>query len=163
PPSRPLPVRFEKVSYPGPALPDGEKFAISNVNLVRLPEPGAAPGKGLDVLACDMHAGLVMRLRPYAKEPAWEVLASHAENKLAPSNPAHTEVIDLDGEGILDVLVADLGSSPPTDRRCGRVVWLRGEKNGKFTPITLLGRPPAENPDDQVEGVGRVADVQAAD
>jgi hypothetical protein len=150
-PSHPLPVRFVKQSYPGPALPPGERFAISNVNLVRLPAPGAAPGKGLDVLACDMHAGLVMLLRPYEKEPTWQVLASHAENKIAPSNPAHTEVIDLDGDGILDVLVADLGSFPPTDRRCGRVVWLRGEKNGKFTPITLL------------EGVGRVADVQAAD
>src|SRR5262249_28738538 len=81
PPSRPLPVRFQKQSYPGPALPPGEKFAISNVNLVRLPAPGAAPGKGLDILACDMHAGLVMRLRPYEKQPVWEVLASHAENK----------------------------------------------------------------------------------
>jgi hypothetical protein len=150
-PSHPLPVRFVPQSYPGPALPSGERFAISNVNLVHLPPPGSPPAKGLDILACDMHAGLVMRLRPYEKEPAWEVLASYEQNKQAPSNPAHTEVLDLDGDGILDILVADLGSFPPTDRRCGRVVWLRGEKNGKFTPITLL------------EGVGRVADVQAAD
>src|SRR3954454_3800619 len=38
-PSRPLPVRFVKQSYPGPALPPGERFAVSNVNLVRLPAP----------------------------------------------------------------------------------------------------------------------------
>jgi hypothetical protein len=79
------------------------------------------------------------------------VLASHSANPAAPAHPAHAEVVDLDGDGIPDVLVADLGSFPPTDRRCGRVVWLRGEKDGSFTPVTLL------------DGVGRVADVQAAD
>ena len=37
-PSRPLGVRFERVSYPGPDIPD--RAAISNVHLVRLPPPG---------------------------------------------------------------------------------------------------------------------------
>jgi hypothetical protein len=59
--------------------------------------------------------------------------------------------VDLDGDGIKDILVACLGEFLPTDRRCGKVVWLRGDKSGRFTPITLL------------EGVGRVADVRAAD
>jgi hypothetical protein len=59
--------------------------------------------------------------------------------------------VDLDGDGILDVLVANLGSFYPTDDRCGSVVWLRGRPDGTFTPIPLL------------EGVGRVADVRAAD
>jgi hypothetical protein len=85
-----------------------------------------------------------MLLRPYEKSPSWKVLA-----KL--KNPAHTRVLDLDGDGILDVLVADLGSFPPTDIRCGQVVWLRGLPDGSFRPITLL------------ENVGRVADVRAAD
>ena len=55
------------------------------------------------------------------------------------------------GDGVQDILVSDLGSFPPTDRRCGSVVWLRGERDGSFTPFTLL------------DGVGRVADAQAAD
>ncbi len=153
--SWPLGVRFERRSYPGPSI-EG-RFAISNVNLVHLPDPGKpARGKGkaqgpLDVLACDMQAGLVMLLRPSDPSPAWKVLANHAVNKLAPSNPAHAEVIDLNNDGTPGVLVADLGSFPPTDDRRGRVVWLRGESDGSFTPITLL------------EKVGRVADVQAAD
>jgi len=142
PASRPLGLRFEKLSYPGPPTPT--KFAISNVNLVHLPEPGKPPAKGLDILACDMRAGLVMLLRPYESSPAWKVLANV-------SNPAHTEVLDLDGDGILDILVANLGSYPPTDLRCGSVVWLRGRPDGSFTPITLLDK------------VGRVADVQAVD
>src|SRR5439155_12186142 len=144
--ARPLDVRFERRSYPGPKIPG--RFAISNVNLVHLPDPSkpASAGTGpqpLDILACDMNAGLVMLLRPYEAEPTWKVLA-HV------SNPAHAEVVDLDGDGYLDVLVANLGSFPPTDRLCGSVVWLRGQKDGSFKPITLL------------ENVGRVADVQAA-
>ena len=59
--------------------------------------------------------------------------------------------MDLDGDGIPDIIVACLGSFSPTDAPFGSVVWLRGAADGSFTPITLLA------------GVGRVADVQAAD
>ncbi|OWK39755.1 FG-GAP repeat domain-containing protein [Fimbriiglobus ruber] len=138
---RPLGVRFERVSYPGPAAP--VRPAVSNVNLVRLSAPTTGAGP-LEVLACDMQGGRVMLLRPADPAPAWKVLARVA-------NPAHAEVVDLDGDGIRDILVANLGSFPPTDRRCGSVVWLRGRADGSFTPITLL------------DNVGRVADVRAAD
>ena len=67
------------------------------------------------------------------------------------SAPAHAEVVDLDGDGINDVLVANLGRFEGTNDRVGSVVWLRGLPDGTFTPFTLL------------EGVGRVADVRAAD
>jgi hypothetical protein len=61
------------------------------------------------------------------------------------------QVVDLDGDGIKDLLVADLGSKNPTTDSTGRVIWLRGQAGGQFTPITLL------------EGVGRVTDVRAVD
>jgi hypothetical protein len=83
-------------------------------------------------------------LRPYEANPTWRVLA-----KLPV--PCHAEVVDLDGDGNLDVIVACLGSFYPSDSRAGSVVWLRGSADGTFTAIPLL------------EGVGRVADVQAAD
>jgi hypothetical protein len=145
----PLPVRFEPIRVPAPA---GEiRMAgpvVSNVNLVHLYDD-----KRLDILATDMGSGLVMVYRPYLPNPEWKVLArlnnpAHADQ---PANPCHTQVVDLDGDGIKDILVADLGNFSPTDVRCGRVVWLRGEKDGSFTPKTLL------------DGVGRVADVEAAD
>jgi hypothetical protein len=143
-PSRPTGIEWRPQSFPGPPGIDG--FAISHVNLVRLPELGKPPKADgpLDILACDMKNGLVMLLRPYEERPAWKILARL-------SHPAHAEVVDLDGDGIPDILVADLGSFVPTDRRCGKVVWLRGNKDGSFAPITLL------------DNVGRVADVQAAD
>ena len=135
PADHPLPVRFEKSGWPGPKV--AERPSISFVDFVHL-----SGSKRPDLLACDMTNGLVMLLPP---QPGggWRVLGRV-------SNPAHAQVIDLDGDGILDILVADLGSFPPTERRCGKVVWLRGQKDGTFKPITLL------------ENVGRVADVQAA-
>ncbi len=133
----PLPLSFLRLGFPGP--PKTRAPAVSHVNLVHLSDP-----KRLDILACEMRWGLVMALKPYEQNPSWQVLGKV-------DNPAHVEVVDLDGDGIKDLLVADLGSFPPADRLCGRVVWLRGNKDGSYTPITLL------------QGVGRVADVQAAD
>jgi hypothetical protein len=133
----PLPVRFEQTAYPAPSQVAAP--AIANVNLVHLFDE-----RRLDVLACDMRAGLVMALSPYTSSPAWQVLGTV-------SHPAHAEVVDLDGDGIKDILVANLGSATQTDNRVGSVIWLRGSADGRFTPIPLL------------EGVGRVADVQAAD
>jgi hypothetical protein len=135
------PVRFEKLVYPAP--PGSDSPAISNVNLVHLFD-----ARRLDVLACDMYGGQVMVLRPYEKSPACQVLYRTGPDKQF--NPAHAEVVDLDGDGIKDILVANLGSFGPVDRFVGSVVWLRGKGDGSFTPVTLL------------ENVGRVADVQAA-
>jgi hypothetical protein len=132
-----VPVRFERITFP--AAPGASPPSIANVNLVHLFDE-----QRLDVLACDMRWGLVLALRPYAKAPAWQVLGKVP-------NPAHAEVVDLDGDGIKDILVANLGSYLPSDGRCGSVDWLRGRKDGRFTRIPLL------------QDVGRVADVQAAD
>jgi hypothetical protein len=135
--SGPLPLRLQKTTYPpAPRTPEP---ALANVNLVHLFDE-----RRLDLLACDMRAGLVMALRPYAPSPAWQVLGSVP-------HPCHTEVVDLDGDGVKDILVANLGSMEPADHYNGSVVWLRGRRGGEFQAITLL------------KDVGRVADVQAAD
>jgi hypothetical protein len=135
--SGPPPVRFERLAYRFPG--DDPAGAVSNVNLVHLFNE-----RKLDVLVCDMDAGRVMALKPCEPAPALEVLA-HVPH------PAHAEVVDLDGDGVKDLIIANLGSMTPTDDAVGSVVWLRGLGNGKFQSFTLL------------DGVGRVADVQAAD
>ncbi len=136
-PSRDLDLSFDPISYPGPEV--NGSYAISNVNVVHLTDP-----KRPEILACDMRHGLVMLLKPSDPEPKWKVIARVP-------HPAKTEVVDLDGDGINDILVADLGSFTPTDKRDGTVVWLRGKADGTFEPITLL------------RNVGRVSDVRAAD
>lgn len=141
----PLPIRFERLDYPvfaGP--PSVAPPHISNVNLVHLFDPHK-----LDVLACDMFGGSVLLLQPYLPQPKWHVLYGPGGDK--GFHPAHTEVVDLDQDGIADILVANLGNTLPTDRRCGSVIWLRGLGNGRFEPIVLF------------KNKGRIADVQAAD
>src|SRR5262249_4511602 len=125
---RPFPVQWTKLSPPGPPAP--VEPATANVNLARLFSKDR-----LDLLACDMKNGQGLAL-PGAdvERGAWRVLASGQ----VVSNPAHAEVVDLDGDKINDVIVANLGSFMPTDQRCGSVVWLRGQKDGTFKPITLL-------------------------
>jgi hypothetical protein len=136
-PDRPMPVDFQPTALPEPfQLP---RPTVSNVNLVHLSDP-----RKLDLLVCDMRYGRVMAMKPYEQPPSWRTLGRI-------SHPAHAEVVDLDGDGIKDVIVANLGNYTSTDDKCGSVVWLRGDAGGNFTPITLL------------EGVGRVTDVQAAD
>jgi hypothetical protein len=132
----PSPVKFDR--EPVAALSD-DAPVISNVNLVHLFDD-----KRLDILACDMLRGEVLAYRPYEEKPSWRLIGRVPY-------PAHAEVVDLDGDGIKDVLVACLGSPVSTEDRCGSVVWLRGNRDGTFTPHTLLA------------DVGRVADVQAGD
>lgn len=145
PASKPLATRFEQLSYPPP---EGARPMISHVSAVKLPtgmsNQAARDRDPVTVLACDMVGGRILALRPTDAKPAWKVLARVP-------NPAHAEVVDLDGDGILDIVVANLGSYPPTDERCGSVVWLRGLPDGTFQSVTLL------------KNVGRVADVRAAD
>jgi hypothetical protein len=114
--------------------------AVSNVRLVHLFDD-----RRLDIIVCDMLRGQIWALRPYDPSPKFQLLSN------AVSHPCHVEVVDLDGDGIKDLLVADLGNFLPTDEKCGSVVWLQGTAEGKFIRHTLL------------KDVGRVADVQAAD
>jgi VCBS repeat protein len=135
PPGKPWPWERR-----GQAYPTKDPFpAVSHVSLTRLTDP-----KTLELLVCDCRLNEVRALRPQEKLPSWRTLGRVMA-------PAHVTVCDLDGDGRLDLLVACLGEFYPTDARVGSVVWLRGEGDGRFTPITLL------------EGVGRVADVRAAD
>jgi hypothetical protein len=131
------PVEFERRGYRFPN--QVQSPAVSHVNLVHLYDR-----QKLDILVCDMRCNQVLTLRPYTNPPEWQVLAKVPV-------PAHAEVVDLDGDGIPDLLVACLGTFQTSDARVGSVVWLRGSRDGTYQPITLL------------DGIGRVADVHAAD
>jgi hypothetical protein len=132
------PVRFEAVGY-RPARGVSSP-GIAHVGFARLSDE-----RKLDVVACDMVHGEVLLMKPYEPGAGFRVVSD------AVRSPAHAEAVDLDGDGVRDLVVADLGDQLPTDERVGRVVWLRGRGDGSFTPTTLAA------------GLGRVADVQAAD
>jgi hypothetical protein len=133
-PDQTLPFRKRLVS----AAKDQVAHAVANIRLVDLDHDGR-----LEMVLSDMRSGVVYKAKPYEEQPTFVRLAQL-------SSPAHIEPIDLDGDGILDFLVGDLGRFLPSDHRFGAVSWLRGRKDGTYTPVTLTGWP-------------RVADVEAAD
>lgn len=113
--------------------------AISCVKFVRLTDEGPP-----QLLISDMGHGLVVLWTPSDRRQPARILGRIA-------HPSRTHVVDLDGDGRRDVLVANLGDFWPVDTNKGSVVWLRNRGDSHFEAVTLLG------------GLGRVNDVQAAD
>ena len=136
-------VRFESRAVSG--VPPGDRLpGASNVRLLELFDDVAGP----ELIVCDMFSGVVSWMDPDAQGAELAVLA-----KL--SHPDHAEAVDLDQDGRMDLLVAELGEVMPSDKTEGGIVWLRrtGDSTGdrEFEVIRLLSK------------IGRVADVQAAD
>jgi hypothetical protein len=120
---------------------EGVPPEVSHLQWVRL-----APDEAPVLLVCDMRYGhvLAVSLTPERRQ------APRVLGRLR--NPAHAEVCDLDGDGTLDLVLADLGSYLPADHDRGRVVLLRGRAEGDAYEETELAT-----------GLGRVADVRPAD
>jgi mono/diheme cytochrome c family protein len=135
-PSTERPVAFSRKALRGPA---GLTPFVANVRLVTLTESA-----GLEVVAADMTNGLILRGSPRSPDKGLSVIAKVP-------HPCHVEAVDLDNDGIRDLLVADLGSTPPGDHALGGVVWLRGRADGTFAAERIAS------------GLPRVADAQAAD
>jgi hypothetical protein len=130
------PVAFARHAM---ALPGVPTPVVANVRLLRLKPDGP-----LQVIAADMSSGLVLRGSPARPETGLEVVARVP-------NPCHTAAVDLDKDGLMDLVVANLGGVTPGDHTRGSVVWLRGRPDQTFEAKTLAS------------GLPRIADVEAAD
>jgi hypothetical protein len=114
--------------------------AVAHLRWVRLEPDGPKV-----LILCDMRSG--------------EIAAIDLRDRRSPSrllgrlnNPCHVEPCDLDNDGAVDLVVADLGSFFPYDHDRGRVVWLRRREQGRsFEQVVLFS------------GRGRVADARPAD
>ena len=69
------------------------------------------------------------------------------------SNPAGTCDVDLNQNGSMDLVVADLGSFLPEDHNKGQVHWLPDVQSSDARPVPRV----------ILDSIGRVADVQPAD
>ena len=132
------PERFARWQLGSPA---GVTVApwIANVRFQR-----AVAGGPVQIIAADMSAGLLLGGDPRSTSAALRILGRVP-------NPCHTEAVDLDRDGRMDLLVANLGIVSPEDFQRGSVVWLKGLAGGGYRAVTVARALP------------RVADVQAAD
>lgn len=147
----------EEVVIPRPmesATPDKLKFRVSDIAADRadaarpavsfvnwcIHSPEAKPV----LLWCDMRSGAVRAVDPLPGRSSPKLL-------FQAGHPAHAERCDLDGDGRVDLVVADLGSFLPSDHADGKVVWLQRVSEDEWRPIVVQA------------GLGRVADVQPGD
>ena len=118
----------------------GSRPGAANVRLLEL----FSDLEGPELVVCDMFSGWVSWTDPDDPEMNLQPIVQLR-------NPCHSEAVDLDRDGQIDLLIAELGSPLPTDERTGAVSWLRRTGKREFEAHRLLA------------GIGRVADVQAAD
>ncbi len=97
------------------------------------------------LLVCDMRRGYVSALNLRDPDPRPRILGQL-------DNPCHVESCDLDGDRMVDLVVAELGSFRAGDHNRGQVVWLRRQQTpGNYEKIVIAS------------GLGRVANNQPVD
>ncbi len=148
---RQAPTRLEMPVAPADARQAPVQFKRSSVDIGQPPTPifsvafmnwfPVSVGGPARLFLSDMRNGGL-----YIADPS---LAETTMIQLA--NPVRVEPCDLDGDGIRDLIVADLGGYVPGDYQNGRVIWVRGNGAGLDEPVAL------------VKDIGRVADVRAGD
>lgn len=128
--------RFENAGRPVTGLP-----LITNVQILDFDGDGQN-----EILAADGLGNQILLLKRQA-DGSWE------ESVLIPdvSVPAHITVVDIDGDGDLDIIVSVLGNIMPDDNVIGRVELFENLGNGDYQRHIIL------------DDVRRVADVQYGD
>jgi hypothetical protein len=101
-------------------------------------------GAKREFLISDGERGRLTRL--YEDGEGW-----HEEVLAEVPIPIQARVVDFTGNGLMDIVVADLGAFPPLGVLAGKVFLLRQVKPGEFVRELLIG------------GLGRVTDVQVLD
>ncbi len=146
----------ERIEYPQPRNADaplGTSFKVEKLSVRQsriVPALASLRWVRIDrrghpvLVVCDMRGGYVLAVDLHQRPRDIRPLARLR-------NPCHAEPCDLDADGDLDLVIADLGSFVATDHDRGKVVWLRSEKQGQFDEVVLAS------------GLGRVDDVRAAD
>lgn len=136
PDSHRAPVKFERRNL---SLGDSKATPIvTSAKLVAL--TGSTTS---ELLVCDMRTQRISFANLDDAEIRWRAIATG-------TYPVRAELVDLDGDGLRDIIVSNMGIHFPSDDLLGTVVWHR-RGTGGFTPVTLLA------------DVGRVVDVKPID
>ena len=134
----------EKLDFLQPrpiGMDDQEKPMISHLAVDDFDNDGL-----LDVIVCDALDNFVSWIRQYPAGTYTETVL--AKDLIA---PAHVQVIDFDGDGDKDLLVAVLGLLFPSNDRIGSIVYLENDGNFNFKETTIIDK------------IARVSDVRGGD
>jgi hypothetical protein len=122
-------------------IPNGDEIVITaNIRVFDIDADG-----GRDILVTE----------PLSNRTLWihdcEVSCISTQLKDGMEQPVRTDVADLDGDGLNDIIIADIGILWPVDDKVGRILFLRNMGDGSFNTEVLL------------EDVGRLVCAEAAD
>ena len=117
---------------------DGPPPSIAHLEITSLKRGSSA----VFVVAADMLGGRIVRAKLNGTQSTVVATLKH---------PAHFVVTDWNGDGLKDLVVAELGSLLGRDTTDGKVTLLEQGPNGSFTPYVLA------------DGLGRVAHIAAGD
>ena len=144
----------EQLDVPEDALglpPSPVPFKRHMITLDAIPSPPAISGAVR--AAGGRRPGAIADLR-YAARPGGPLDPLPSQGAGAGDgrvpNPCRAQVVDLDGDGLRDILVCNLGEFWPLDTDKGSLVWLRNRGGGRFENITI-------------DKLSRVCDVRAVD
>jgi hypothetical protein len=114
---------------------------ITNVNVVDLDGDGL-----LDVVLCDAKANQISWIHQ-------QTAGTYLEEKIGSLvlAPAHVQANDIDRDGDLDLLVAEMGIINPSNDKIGSVVVLENDGHQQFSNRVLI------------DNVARVTDVEPGD
>lgn len=126
-------------------LPGSRPPAVTNLRWLNLgPETSAAETPGA-LVYCDIGSGMVKAHFPMK-------VGLPTINLATLYQPVHVEPCDLDADGNIDLLVADIGEFDANDSDLGRVVWLQKKPVDEgYTKHVIQ------------DGLGRVADARPGD
>ncbi|WP_165440483.1 FG-GAP repeat domain-containing protein [Rubripirellula amarantea] len=145
----PFSVGFDRQDIP--VLVEGVSLSVSNLRwLTKSYDDAPVSANDGGMLVCDMKRGYVFRangLRRSSRDLNTVELGLMARYR----NVSFIDPTDLDQDGRLDYVIAELGDYLPDDHHRGKVIWLHEDTDGNWQSQTLLYK------------VGRVASVETAD
>ncbi|GDY09840.1 hypothetical protein LBMAG52_33260 [Planctomycetia bacterium] len=133
-PEQPPPLRHVTLRSP---KPDEAPF-VSQIKLL------TSPSGERRLLTCDMRHGWLCEITSLAGDPKMQIVCDQVPYS------CRLEPIDLNGDGDLEFLVANLGSFVAMDHNLGSVDWL-SPKHPQWDRVVLC------------DNLGRVADVKSFD
>jgi hypothetical protein len=124
---------FDEVPSPGRTFVRRELAAQStNPTILNISATRLRARSPQQFLVCDGDQGKLQLLEKSGKKWKEKTLADIAI-------PIHTQVIDFDADGDLDIVVADLGLMPPVGALGGKVYLLRQDPSATFSRELLQG------------------------